>query len=50
MAGCCAPEGTYAHYQIRGCTSDTVTVWISVEVDHAVACNSCVGYEVDYNW
>jgi hypothetical protein len=50
QAGCCAPAGTYAHFQIFGCTQSDVNVWIKVSVDEPVQCNSCAGYEVDYNW
>jgi hypothetical protein len=48
--GCCSAEGTYAHFQIFGCTNSDVNVWIRVSVDQPVKCDSCVGYEVDYNW
>lgn len=47
--GCCA-SGTYQHFQIFGCTNSEVDVWFSARLDHATACNACLGYEVDYNW
>lgn len=48
-AGCCA-SGTYQHFQIIGCSTSDVNVWMSVELDHATDCNVCLGYELDYNW
>lgn len=47
--GCC-DEGTNLHFQMQGCSNETAQVWMSVESLHPTQCDSCVSYELDYNW